>query len=68
MRGLDVIGSINPKARNWHRFILIAIDYFTKWIEACSYAHVTQKVVKTFIEKELICQYGLPERIVINNA
>lgn len=32
--GLDVIGQINPKASNGHRFILVAIDYFTKWVEA----------------------------------
>ncbi|XP_061951794.1 uncharacterized protein LOC133674601 [Populus nigra] len=54
MWGLDVIGPINPKASNRHRFILVAIDYFTKWVEANSYAHVTQKVVKRFIEKDLI--------------
>jgi len=46
---LDVIGSINPKTSNEHRFILVAIDYFTKWIEANSYAYATQKVVKRFI-------------------
>jgi len=53
MWGIDVIGPINPKASNGHRFILVAIDYFTKWVKACSYAHVTQKVVKRFIEKDL---------------
>ena len=68
MWGLDVIGPINPKASNGHRFILVAIDYFTKWVEACSYAHVTQKVVKRFIEKDLICRYGVPEKIVTDNA
>ncbi|XP_073263054.1 uncharacterized protein [Populus alba] len=68
MWGIDVIGPINPKASNGHRFILVAIDYFTKWVEACSYANVTQKVVKRFIERDLICRYGLPERIVTDNA
>ncbi|PKI78913.1 hypothetical protein CRG98_000686, partial [Punica granatum] len=34
MWGIDVIGPINPKASNRHQFILVAIDYFTKWIEA----------------------------------
>ena len=51
-----------------HRFILVAIDYFTKWVEASSYAHVTQKVVKKFIEKDLICRYGPPDKIVTDNA
>jgi len=68
MWGINVIGPINPKASNRHQFILVAIDYFTKWVEASSYAHVTQKVVKCFIEKDLICRYGSPEKIVIDNA
>ena len=36
MWGIDVIGAIEPKASNGHRFILIAIDYFTKWVEEAS--------------------------------
>lgn len=38
---LDIITPINRKASNRDRFILVAIDYFTKWVEASSYAHVT---------------------------
>ncbi|KAG5241524.1 RNA-directed DNA polymerase (Reverse transcriptase), Ribonuclease [Salix suchowensis] len=49
-------------------FILVAIDYFTKWVEANSYAHVTQKVVKKFIERDLICRYGIPARLVTDKA
>jgi hypothetical protein len=48
---IDVIGPVNPKASNGHRFILVVINYFTKWVEAGSFAHVTQKVVKKFIER-----------------
>ncbi|XP_073264246.1 uncharacterized protein [Populus alba] len=68
MQIADVIRPINLKASNGHHFILVAIDYFTKWVEACSYAHMTQKVVKRFIEKDLICRYGVPERVVTDNA
>ena len=68
MWGIDVIGPVNPKASNGHRFILVAIDYFTKWVEAGSFAHVTQKVVKKFIERDLICRYGPPEKIITDNA
>jgi len=41
MWGMDVIGPITPKASNGHQFILVAIDYFTKWVEVESYASVT---------------------------
>ncbi|XP_027348309.1 uncharacterized protein LOC113859829 [Abrus precatorius] len=59
---IDVLGPTEPKASNGHRFILVAIDYFTKWFEAVSYASVTRNVVVRFIKKDLICRYGLPIR------
>jgi len=68
MWGIDVIGAIEPKASNGHSFILVAIDYFTKWVEAASYVSVTRKVVTKFIKRELICRYGLPSKIITNNA
>ncbi|GKV34732.1 hypothetical protein SLEP1_g43078 [Rubroshorea leprosula] len=68
MWGIDMIGVINPKASNGHQFILVAIDYFTKWVEATSYASVTKKVVTRFIKKEIICRYGQPEAIITDNA
>ena len=51
-----------------YRVILIVIDYFTKSVKAFLYVHVTQKVVKRFIEKDLICRYGVAERVMIDNA
>uniref|UniRef100_A0A2N9G1N4 RNase H type-1 domain-containing protein n=1 Tax=Fagus sylvatica TaxID=28930 RepID=A0A2N9G1N4_FAGSY len=46
--GMDVIGAITPKASNGHEFILVAIDYFTKWVEACSFKNVTQVAVTRY--------------------
>ncbi|OMO50172.1 reverse transcriptase [Corchorus capsularis] len=68
MWGIDVIGMITPKASNGHQFILVTIDYFTKWMEAASYPSVTQAVVARFIKREIICRYGLPKRIITDNA
>ena len=65
---MDVIGPITPKASNGHRFIFVIIDYFTKWVEAASYASVTKSVVARFIKWEIICRYGLPERIISDNG
>ena len=68
MWGMDVIGPISPKASNDHRFIFVVIDYFTKWVEAASYASVTKSVVVRFIKREIICRYGLPKRIISDNG
>ena len=65
---MDVIGPITPKASNDHRFIFVVINYFTKWVKATSYASVTKSVVARFIKKEIICRYGLLERIISDNG
>ena len=56
--GMDVIGPIEPAASNGHRFILVPIDYFTKWVEVASYKSVTKKVVADFVRNNLICRFG----------
>ncbi|GAU44160.1 hypothetical protein TSUD_399820 [Trifolium subterraneum] len=68
MWGIDMIGRIEPKASNGHRFILVAIDYFTKWVEAASYANVTKQVVVRFIKNHIICRYGVPNKIITDNG
>ncbi|RDX68017.1 hypothetical protein CR513_53039, partial [Mucuna pruriens] len=66
MWGIYVIGPIESKASNGHRFILVAIDYFTKWVEAVSYSNVTHNIVARFVKREIIC-YGLPAHIITDN-
>ncbi|XP_006598525.1 uncharacterized protein [Glycine max] len=68
IHGIDVIGDIEPKSSNEHQFILVAINYFTKWVEAASYASVTRSGVVRFIKKEIICRYGFPRKIITDNA
>ncbi|RDY12832.1 Pol polyprotein, partial [Mucuna pruriens] len=68
MWGISVIGPIEPKVSNGHRFILVAIDYFTKWVEASSYPSVPRKTVIRFIKRDIICRYGLPAHIITDNG
>ena len=63
-----MIGAIEPKASTGHLFILVAIDYFTKWVEAASYANVTRNVVVRFIKKEIVYRYGLSSKIITDNT
>ncbi|PKI58124.1 hypothetical protein CRG98_021503 [Punica granatum] len=65
MWGIDVIGPINPKASNRHLFILVAINYFTKWIEAIMLVSVTANAVARFLKRDIIARYGnLNNRII----
>ncbi|XP_070032719.1 uncharacterized protein [Nicotiana tomentosiformis] len=65
---MDVIGPIDLKASNGHRFILVAIDYFTKWVEAVTFKAVTKKAVVNFIHSNIICRFGIPKTIITDNA
>ena len=38
--GMDVIGKVSLKSFSDHKYILVAIHYFTKWVEAASYARL----------------------------
>ena len=68
MWGIDMIGEIKPTTSNGHRFILVAIDYFNKWVKAASFASVTKNVVARFIKQHLIFRHGIPDRIITDNS
>ncbi|PKI49441.1 hypothetical protein CRG98_030173 [Punica granatum] len=68
MWGIDVIGPISPKASNRHLFILMAIDYFTKWVEVITLASVTAKAVARFLKQDIIARYEVPVTIITGNA
>ena len=63
-----VLPPYHTTASNGHRFILVAIDYFTKWVEAASFASVTKNVMAQFIKHNLVYWYGVPERIITKNG
>ncbi|XP_048605535.1 uncharacterized protein LOC125583040 [Brassica napus] len=63
---MDIIGPL-PCSRQ-RRFILVLTDYFTKWIDPEAYAQVTDKEVRGFVWKNIICRQGLPYEIVTDNG
>ncbi|XP_033138789.1 uncharacterized protein LOC117129318 [Brassica rapa] len=64
--GMDIIGPM-PNSRQ-RRFVLVLTEYFTKWIEAEAFAQVTEKEVRGFVWKNIICRHGLPYEIVTDNG
>ncbi|XP_070010051.1 uncharacterized protein [Nicotiana sylvestris] len=61
--GMDIIRPIELKASNGHRFILVAIDYFTKWVETVTFKAVTKKTVVDFVHSNIICHFGIPANL-----
>jgi hypothetical protein len=65
--GINIIGKITPKASNGHEFILVAVDYFIKWVEAASLSVLKPKHMARLIESNIICRYGVPHEIISDN-
>ena len=65
--GVDIIGEIRSSSTNDHKFIVVAIDYFSKWVEAESFSNITAKKMAKFLEKHIFARYGLPHHMVTDN-
>ncbi|XP_045810829.1 uncharacterized protein LOC123905257 [Trifolium pratense] len=65
---LDLIGEIRPASSKNQRYILVGIDYFTKWIEAIALTNVDQETVINFVQNHIIYRFGLPETITTDQG
>ncbi|KAK4382886.1 hypothetical protein Sango_2830100 [Sesamum angolense] len=59
MWGMDIVGPF-PMAPGQRKFLLVAIDYFTKWVEAKPLARIIEEEIVKFIWRNIICHFGLP--------
>lgn len=66
--GLDIIGEIMPHSSKQHRYILTAIDYFTKWVEAIPLKTTNSKAIIEFIDQFIITRFGVPNALIFDNA
>ena len=62
--GIDVIGKVSLKSSSGHEYILVVIDYFTKWVEASSYTRLVATKVAKFIISHIIFRYRVPHELI----
>uniref|UniRef100_A0A2N9IPM6 Integrase catalytic domain-containing protein n=1 Tax=Fagus sylvatica TaxID=28930 RepID=A0A2N9IPM6_FAGSY len=65
--GLDLIGPINP-ASGGYIWILVATEYFSKWVEAIPLRKATGAAVANFIREHIITRFGIPHKIISDNG
>ncbi|CAB4443573.1 unnamed protein product [Rhizophagus irregularis] len=61
--GIDVVGPLPITERN-NRYIVTAMDYFTKWPEARALETADAKEIARFIYEDIICRHGCPKKIL----
>jgi len=52
-----------PSSSKGHKFVLVAIDYFTKWVEAIPLKITSSTNVIDFISEHIIYRFGVPQSI-----
>ena len=62
------MGEIENKSSGGNSWILVAKDYFTKWVEEIPTKKSTNKVVMDFLLNNIIVRFGYPKKIVTDNA
>jgi len=49
------------------KYLVVAIEYFTKWIEAEPMAQITTHKVLHFVWKNIVFRFGIPKHVVFDN-
>jgi len=52
-----------PRTLTGKRYIILAIDFFTKWPEAVAVEEADAQTVVKFLHQDIICRHGVPEEI-----
>lgn len=64
---MDLVGPLLTDITK-KKLLLVATDYFSKWVEAKAYANIKDKYVTKFVWKNIVCWFEVPHAIVINNG
>ncbi|XP_075478840.1 uncharacterized protein LOC142519694 [Primulina tabacum] len=65
--GMDIMGPF-PIAWTQKKFLLVAVDYFSKWVEAEPLAKITEHEVLKFLWKNIVYRFGVPRRLISENG
>ncbi|XP_017225060.2 uncharacterized protein LOC108201281 [Daucus carota subsp. sativus] len=64
--GIDIMGPF-PRAKGDLRYLLVSIDYMTKWVEAKAMRTINQQDVIRFMDN-ILMRFGLPRVLVSDNG
>jgi hypothetical protein len=65
--GLDLLGPLPPAQGNL-RYVVVAVEYFSKWIEAKPLATITSVTVQKYFWQNIVFCFGVPKAITVDNG
>ncbi|KAK0593742.1 hypothetical protein LWI29_028135 [Acer saccharum] len=57
-----------PTALGGAKHAIVAMDYFTKWVEAKLLVHITEENTTSFVKKNILYRLGIPNTIITDNG
>ncbi|GKV12075.1 hypothetical protein SLEP1_g23275 [Rubroshorea leprosula] len=67
MLGVDLLGPF-VKGKGGYTYLVVVVDYFTKWIEAKPLSTTTEKKIEEFLFNSILCKFGIPKWIIVDNG
>ncbi|XP_073041783.1 uncharacterized protein [Primulina eburnea] len=64
---MDIVGPF-PIVRAQKKFLLVAGDYFSNWVEAEPQERITEQEVLNFLWKNIVCRFGVSRRLISHNG
>ncbi|XP_071907834.1 uncharacterized protein [Coffea arabica] len=65
--GIDLLGPF-PRAPGGYEYLVVAIDYFTKWVEAEPLSTISSRSIHKFLWRNVVCRFGIPRVLVSDNG
>ena len=65
--GLDIVGPF-PKATGDPKYLLVATNSCTKWVEAKPLANIQDQDVKRFVWRNIVTRFRIPNTLISNNG
>jgi hypothetical protein len=65
--GINIVGPLTTAQGNY-KYAVVAIEYFTKWIEAKPLVTIATVGLRRFFLQNIICRFGVPRKITVDNV
>ena len=65
--GIDLLGPF-PLSRSGNRYIIVAVDYLTKWVETAALPDGTAGQAARFFVEHIVFRHGAPKALVSDNG
>jgi hypothetical protein len=63
--GIDIVGPL-PTAPGNYTHAVVAVEYFSKWVEAKPLLSITSATIQKFFWQNIVCRFGVPHDVTVD--